>query len=966
MPDSEVAPGHEPGQRPDEPVPPRPDRQGRGPLHGPGPQRARRGRRAAVGHAARVGRRCGSASPFVLLVGQPPPHHPRASRPSARWWRSASSPLDLLRAWASGWRTRRASGPRRPPPPPSGCSARSASASSGAMGLLRTVLTLGLIPLGALVRLPAARRPPGSRWAQIACLLVYVTVPAALQRARRRPLGRARCSTPPRPLHRRHARPGQPASRPFGPVGGADGVRRAGAVAGGGQVLALGFVTALVATLLPVAVVVVVVMAARHGARRRRRRQPRGRPADARRRRWRRRPSRVVLHLPWSLDFLLPGTTLSSLHRRRRAPASRPTSPALLRFEVGPLGGAPLGWCFLVAAALPLLIGRAERHAWAVRGLDAGGRVLRRRVGGAAGHARRSPSRPSTCCSCRPPPAWRWPPPWAWRAFEVDLPGLPLRLAPDRVRGGGGRGRRRHRPGARRLLRRPVVDAGRRPRPRACRFIDAENDETPVPRAVARRPRRPPARRLGARATASPTAPPTTASPTLENLWVGSDDGRHRPAADALDLARSGQTARLGRLLAPMGVRYVVVPERLAPDPFATEELPVPGGRRRHPRRPARPRARRRARRAHRVPQPGLPPDAGRRARRRSRCPSTAASPRPPPRPLRRARRAARRRTAAQLVRARRRRHHRAPLGGAAPTAGSSRSTARPSTRIEPFGWANGFEVTDGGDATLRFHTSPLRYGLLARAGAGVAVGAPHASSAGASTRADRPTGGRRHEVVPAHRPRPARRRHRRRAWPLEAADDRRRPTADADPAGRRPASPCRPPTPRATLSSTWYCAGGTASDGGLADHVAAHRQPHRRGPHGHRHRRCPARSRPGPPSRPTEAARRPRPRTADDHDHRRPRPRPPRGAAAPRRPQVELPAHEPGRGGARATSSTRRSPARSSRSTAARSPSSTRSPTCAERRRPGHRAVQLHGGAASGRSRGASPPRARGSCSCS
>ena len=44
------------------------------------------------------------------------------------------------------------------------------------MGLLRTVLTLGMIPLGALLayRLPA---PTGSRWAQIACLLVYVTVP---------------------------------------------------------------------------------------------------------------------------------------------------------------------------------------------------------------------------------------------------------------------------------------------------------------------------------------------------------------------------------------------------------------------------------------------------------------------------------------------------------------------------------------------------------------------------------------------------------------------------------------------------------------------------------------------------------------------------------------------------------------------------------------------------------------------
>jgi hypothetical protein len=33
---------------------------------------------------------------------------------------------------------------------------------------------------------------------------------------------------------------------------------------------------------------------------------------------------------------------------------------------------------------------------------------------------------------------------------------------------------------------------------------------------------------------------------------------------------------------------------------------------------------------------------------------------------------------------------------------------------IEPFGWSNGYEVVDGGDATLSFHTSPLRYAVLA------------------------------------------------------------------------------------------------------------------------------------------------------------------------------------------------------------------------------------------------------------
>ena len=39
---------------------------------------------------------------------------------------------------------------------------------------------------------------------------------------------------------------------------------------------------------------------------------------------------------------------------------------------------------------------------------------------------------------------------------------------------------------------------------------------------------------------------------------------RTSPIGDALQIARQGGTARLGRLLAPMAVRYVVVPKRLA------------------------------------------------------------------------------------------------------------------------------------------------------------------------------------------------------------------------------------------------------------------------------------------------------------------------------------------------------------------------------------------------------------------
>lgn len=47
---------------------------------------------------------------------------------------------------------------------------------------------------------------------------------------------------------------------------------------------------------------------------------------------------------------------------------------------------------------------------------------------------------------------------------------------------------------------------------------------------------------------------------------------------DAVDAALTGQTTRLGRLLAPMGVQYLVVVDRSAPQPFASREVPVPAG----------------------------------------------------------------------------------------------------------------------------------------------------------------------------------------------------------------------------------------------------------------------------------------------------------------------------------------------------------------------------------------------------
>ena len=44
--------------------------------------------------------------------------------------------------------------------------------------------------------------------------------------------------------------------------------------------------------------------------------------------------------------------------------------------------------------------------------------------------------------------------------------------------------------------------------------------------------------------------------------------------ADALQIAEQGRTSRLGRLLAPMGVRYLILPNRIAPPPFTRDVRP--------------------------------------------------------------------------------------------------------------------------------------------------------------------------------------------------------------------------------------------------------------------------------------------------------------------------------------------------------------------------------------------------------
>jgi hypothetical protein len=61
------------------------------------------------------------------------------------------------------------------------------------------------------------------------------------------------------------------------------------------------------------------------------------------------------------------------------------------------------------------------------------------------------------------------------------------------------------------------------------------------------------------------TASTSAAVPGVADLWPGTADGASERLGEALGLALDHDTSRLGGVLAPLGVQYVVLPERLAP-----------------------------------------------------------------------------------------------------------------------------------------------------------------------------------------------------------------------------------------------------------------------------------------------------------------------------------------------------------------------------------------------------------------
>ena len=425
------------------------------------------------------------------------------------------------------------------------------------MGLARTVFILGLIPLGGFGAWRLLRETD-SVYGRVTTLIVYVASPVAYNALADGSLrglvayaaapfllgGLVRASRL-EPFDGRGRRPlaGRPGPRPGdgdrGPVPAPAGPDRRGD--GGG--LAFGIVLTGQAGAAGRVVMTGLLAAA----------------------------VAVVLQFPWSLDLLGYGHPLD--HRRwdpRRSGVL--TVPELLRFESGPVGAGLAGFAFLVLAVVPIIVGREWRAAWALRvwamalagwGLLWAGEAGWSPVALPAPEVLLAPAAAAIAMAAG----------LAAVAFERDVLGkgfswrqiglvvgvvaLVVGMGPFLASVGNGRW---HLP--------------RNDFTVALSFLNAEEADAPFRVLWIGDPDVLPL--SGWRLNEDTTyATSDNGLPDVTELFPGSTTGGTETLAEALRTATRRETNRLGDLLGPMGIRYVVVPERLAPQPFAREEYPL-------------------------------------------------------------------------------------------------------------------------------------------------------------------------------------------------------------------------------------------------------------------------------------------------------------------------------------------------------------------------------------------------------
>ncbi|HEU5149152.1 MAG TPA: glycosyltransferase family 2 protein [Iamia sp.] len=477
------------------------------------------------------------------------------------------SALDLLRNHLSGWRATAGGGPG-PSPTGSGLFGLGGLLTLGSMGAARKLLIFGLLAAGP-VGIWRLSRPIGSIRAGAAAVVVYAAIPIPYNAMARGTLsalaayavvpwvllglGRAMALAP---FGRRDL--------PEDADVAIDSVTSAPARALGiGVALALGAV--VTPAIIPLAGVVLVglvlgsLVAGRAAGLLKAVGAGLGGVVVA-----------VVLHLPWSASLLLDGDGWNAVVGADQT-AVRPLGE-LLRFQTGPYGNTPLGWAFLVAAALPLVIGRGWRLAWAVRcwaiSLSCWGVLLLAEQGVLPfdlppAEVLLVPAATGLALSAA----------LGMAAFEVDLRHYQFGwrqavsiLAAVAVLVGG-------------VTLAPAAFDGRWKVPRADlgRFA-----ATPLAADGDRDARilwlgDPEVMPLGAHRYDDDVALATSDGlPDVTALWAGRRHESTERLVAAVGLAAAGRTAHLGELLGPEGVRYVMVPTRSVPEAYDGVVAPPP------------------------------------------------------------------------------------------------------------------------------------------------------------------------------------------------------------------------------------------------------------------------------------------------------------------------------------------------------------------------------------------------------
>jgi hypothetical protein len=276
----------------------------------------------------------------------------------------------------------------------------------------------------------------------------------------------------------------------------------------------------------------------------------------------------LLLSAPWVIGTLLAGSHAVEIFGLPLSASAAPSWGEVIRFAVGPTARSPLVWLLVAASALPLVLGRGVRLVWAARFWSLA--CLSWVLAYASTHGWTASFAPSESVVLVPAAiAVAAGIGLGVASFEIDvaldvfswrqvISGVAMLAALVGVL--------------------PVVAGafdGRWGLP---------NNGVEQPLAFLNRPHATAAYRilwlgdpralpLGGWSVAPGLAYALTSEilPDSTAVWTPAGPGPSATAADAVRLAMSGTTVHLGRLLAPLGVRYVVVVDGIDPGSTARE-----------------------------------------------------------------------------------------------------------------------------------------------------------------------------------------------------------------------------------------------------------------------------------------------------------------------------------------------------------------------------------------------------------